>query len=141
MIIDLGLIWHLTFDIRKPFSVPLNYYRKVYDEHVLEYFSHKELCKVLRNVRSVLRSGLHFFISVPDLDKYISLYLNKSFDNKLITYKSEVVSKEPADILNYIFYMNGEHKHMFNIDSIKYHLQKAGFKNMSKRNFDKNLDS
>tara|TARA_B100001093_G_scaffold408930_1_gene397873 strand:- start:52 stop:711 length:660 start_codon:yes stop_codon:yes gene_type:complete len=131
----------IPFDIRKPLPVPLNHYRKVYAEHVLEHFSHKELNRVLRNVRSVLKPGGYFLISVPDLDKYVSCYLNKSFDQKLIQYKPAIASQEPADVLNYIFYMNGEHKHMFNIDSIKYHLKRAGFRNISKRNFDKNLDS
>ena len=131
----------IAFDIRKPLPVPNNYYKIVYAEHVLEHFSWQDLYKVLNNVKDILQPGGEFLVSVPDLNKYINCYVNKEFDKNLITYKPAISSFESADLLNYIFYMDGEHKHMFDFNSIKYHLEKAGFRKIQRRNFDPKLDS
>jgi hypothetical protein len=57
-----------------------------------------------------------------------------------MTFKPAIFSTYPADILNYVFYMSGEHKMMFDFDSIKFHLESSGFIDVMRRPFDPELD-
>ena len=45
------------------------------------------------------------------------------------------------DILNYIFYMDGHHKFMFDEQNIIFHLETAGFRDCHLRNYDPTIDS
>ncbi len=60
---------------------------------------------------------------------------------------SEYFLYEPAyndttriDYVNYMAYMDGEHKYMFDEENILYILKSKGFQNVRLRQFDPNLD-
>jgi predicted SAM-dependent methyltransferase len=130
----------ITYDITKDLPFKDGQFEKIYIEHVLEHFEFNEVKLVLRNIFRVLKPGGSLIISVPDLQIFVSEYINKVHGSSLMTFKPAIFSSYPADILNYIFYMSGEHKMMFDFDSLKFHLESAGFIDVMKRQFDPVLD-
>lgn len=130
----------LTFDITKRFPLPDNSCDLVIAEHVLEHFDYNSFRKVLSNVKRVLKVGGKFCISVPDLEIFVAAYRTGDNIKSLETYLPAVISPTRADLLNYIFYMNGEHKIMFDYQSLVYHLSDAGFKNIGRRKYDSAID-
>ena len=44
------------------------------------------------------------------------------------------------DILNYLFYMDNQHRYMFDEENLEFVLQKAGFKSVKMRDFDPSID-
>ena len=115
-------------------------FEKVYCSHVLEHFSYNELMFLLRNVHRILKPGGQFYICVPDASLYIEAYLGKRDAGKMLQYKPAVSSSLPMDILNYIFYMDGLHKFMFDAENLGYHCKVAGFGQCTIRSFDSMLD-
>lgn len=130
----------LTYDITKDLPFKNGQFEKVYIEHVLEHFEFNEVKLVLRNIFRVLMPNGYLIISVPDLQIFINEYNNKIHGSSLMTFKPAIFSSYPADILNYVFYMGGEHKMMFDFDSIKFHLESAGFIDVMRRPYDPDLD-
>lgn len=110
----------------------------IYCEHVLEHLSFREVKELFGDIRRVLKPGGKFLISVPDLDIYLEAY--GAGDTRLLTFAPAITSNQKADILNYIFYMNGEHRFMYNFDSLAFHLRANGFTDVRKRTFDPTLD-
>lgn len=130
----------LTYDITKDLPFKDGQFEKIYIEHVLEHFEFNEFKMVLRNIFRVLMPNGSLIISVPDLQIFVNEYNNKIHGSSLMTFEPAIFSSYPADILNYVFYMGGEHKMMFDFDSIKFHLESAGFINVVRRPFDSALD-
>lgn len=130
----------LTYDITKDLPFKDGQFEKIYIEHVLEHFNFKEVKLVLNNIFRVLMPNGSLIISVPDLQIFINEYNNKIRGSSLMTFKPAIFSSYPADILNYVFYMDGEHKMMFDFDSIKFHLECAGFIDVVRRPYDPGLD-
>lgn len=128
------LLWSLNW--RLPFAdASLD---RVFCEHVLEHFSIHQAKHVLNEIRRVLRPGGQLLISVPDLDVFLAA--SARGDASLATFRPALASARPADILNYIFYMGGEHRFMYNFDNLRYHLQQQGFSAVAIRPFDPSLD-
>lgn len=113
---------------------------RVYCSHVLEHFSYPDLKALLREVHRVLRPSGKFLIAVPDASIYIDAYLGKRDAGKLMQYKPAIPSKMSMDVLNYIFYMDGHHKFMFNSENLAFHCGAAGFVSCTTRPFDPALD-
>lgn len=128
------LLWNLNW--RLPFDdASLD---RVYCEHVLEHFTLRQAERVLADIRRVLRPGGSLLVSVPDLDVFLEA--SARGDASLATFKPAFASSRPADILNYIFYMGGEHRFMYNLDNLRHHLERLGYTNVALRAFDPSLD-
>ena len=130
------IYWDLR--LRLPFAQMS--FNKVYCSHVLEHFSFNELMVLLRNVHRILKPGGQFYICVPDASLYIEAYLGKRDAEKMLQYKPAISSSHSMDILNYIFYMDGQHKYMFDAENLAYHCKAAGFRQCETRSFDPVLD-
>lgn len=113
---------------------------QVYCSHVLEHFSLHDMQDLLREVHRVLRSNGVFLIAVPDASIYIDAYMGNRDGNGLMQYRPAIASAKPMDMLNYIFYMDGHHKFMFDAENLAFHCEAAGFIDCVPRSFDKNLD-
>ena len=70
---------------------------------------------LLEDCRRVLKPRGLFKVSVPDASIYVYGYLNhESFDwAKYFVHKAAVISDTRKDILNYMAYMDGQHRYMF----------------------------
>jgi predicted SAM-dependent methyltransferase len=129
------------WDLRRRLPFEDAAFERVYCSHVLEHFSYPDLRRLLLEVKRVLRPGGQFLISVPDAALYVNAYLGKVEADDLLRYRPAVVSEQPMDMLNYIFYMDSHHRFMFDKDNLAHHCGQAGFEGCAPRAFDAGIDS
>src|SRR5207237_7825294 len=79
---------------------------------------------------------------VPNALCYVEGYLNPDgFDRDiLLSCDTGLAMDTSIDTLNYIFYLNGQHHHMYDEQSILTVFSNAGFSHASLRSFDPTLD-
>ena len=90
--------------------------------------------KLLREIYRTLKPNCWLRISVPDLGKYIDFYNNKETSNEF-TERWENGSEAIRALTQ-----NWGHISVYDDRILKKLLHKAGFKNISKINFNKGLD-
>lgn len=130
------IYWDLRY--KMPFNEST--FDRVYCSHVLEHFSYRDLKELLIEVRRILRPNGEFLIAVPDASIYVDAYIGKRDADELMQYKPAIASGKSMDVLNYIFYMDGHHKFMFDSESLAFHCKAAGFVSCIPRSFDLTLD-
>ena len=130
------VIWDLSYKL--PFKD--NTFDRIYCSHVLEHFPYHEMVRLLRDMNRVLQAGGRLIITVPDASIYVDAYNDNRFAIELLQYKPAVSSTLKMDVLNYIFYMDGHHKFMFDAENLAFHCDGAGFVRSSIRSFDPSLD-
>jgi predicted SAM-dependent methyltransferase len=139
--VDMSFDSDFYWDLRRGLPFPRDSVSVLYSSHVLEHFSYRELNFLLSECLRVLKSGGEFSACVPDASIYLKGYSEPSkFDRSHLTYGPAVHSGLNIDIVNYVAYMNGEHKHMFDGESIIFLLREAGFQEVRLRAFDKSID-
>lgn len=133
----------IVHDLRKGIPLPENSVDRIYASHVLEHIPFKELIILLNEIYRVLKKEGEFSVSVPDASLFIKAYINKErFQPKDGFYGPAVVDTGSLiDQLNYITYMDQEHKYLFDKENLINTLKKIPFSSVDLRNFDKNLDS
>lgn len=129
------VVWDLMNSL--PFSS--NKFEHIYSSHVLEHFDYKQLMFVLGELFRVLKPGGKMSICVPDAQIYINAY-NTRESKDLLRHKPAILSNCRMDFMNYIFYMDGEHKMMFDAENLSFHLKKIGFCDFTLRQYDPLLD-
>ena len=129
------------WDLRRALPFSNATFERVYCSHVFEHFSYTDLRLLLQQVHRVLRPGGKFLIAVPDASLYVDAYVKRSDASDLLRYRPAVVSDRPMDLLNYIFYMDTQHRFMFDQDNLAHHCREAGFEHCATRAFDPDVDS
>lgn len=132
----------LNLDLTVPLPFPDNSVSMIYSSHVLEHFKITELFNLLNECKRILRPDGIFSASVPNARIYIEAYHSpENFNPDLFCrYKPAYNFNSKIDYVNYISYMDGHHKYMFDEENIVVILKKAGFRNVRLRDFDKTLD-
>lgn len=131
----------LYWDLMKPLPFPDNSIAMIYSSHVLEHFAYPDLLKLLKDCLRSLKPGGEFSACVPNAALFIKGYLDPAhFDKDLIGYKPAFISEMKMDLLNYIAYMDGHHKYMFDEENLVGILERAGFASVRLRKFDPTLD-
>jgi len=132
----------LVLDLAKPFPFPDNSVERIYSSHVLEHFYYNDLLKLLSECKRVLKPSGVFSASVPNARIYIEAYGKpETFDPALYCrYAPAYNYNSKIDFLNYMAYMDGHHRYMFDEENIIAILGKVGFRNASLRPFDAELD-
>ena len=129
-------------DLRK--GIPLGDKRVefIYSSHLLEHMSFHELIKLLKECHRVLQKGGIFSVCVPNARKYIESYIkNETFQLNDLMYQPAVVDTGSfIDQINYIAYMGGEHKYLFDEQNLINILKIAGFDKVELRKFDPSID-
>jgi len=139
---DLSPRSHFPFDLRAGLPFPDRSIDFLYAEHVFEHFAYKELVTLLSDCYRVLKPNGVISISVPDPNLYIDAYKN-NIELNLDTYakhKFGLTFKSKIDYLNHIFYLDGQHRYMFDAASLQNLLLDSGFTSVRIRNFDSNID-
>lgn len=131
----------LVWDLRKMLPIPSNTMDAVYASHVLEHFSFRDLNRLLSEIHRVLRPGGEFFIAVPDASLYVRIYNGELAATDYLRYQPAQISHLRMDALNYIFFMNGHHRFMFDSENLAFHCSRNGFMNCEVRAFNPELDS
>lgn len=140
---DLGGSGDIALDFTEPMPFPNNSIECIYSSHVLEHFSYPQpMLGFLSECQRILRPGGTFSLAVPDARIYIKAY-NKpaEFDKqRFCDHDVGLALDTPIDYLNFIAYMGGEHKHLFDDKNLLTVLHSAGFRNVALREFDANVD-
>jgi predicted SAM-dependent methyltransferase len=115
----------------------------IYSSHLLEHLSYKEIVKVLNDWFRILKPNGKLMVCVPDVSHYLKAYHNPDTIQKFISdfYQPAFNYHTPIDYLNYIAYMDGNHKHLFDKENLHAILESVGFVNIKERPFDPSLDS
>lgn len=139
---DINIGTNYPYDLRLGLPFPDASIDFIYAEHVLEHFIYNDLINLIKDCHRVLKLNGVFSIVVPDASIYLSGYSNPNvFDyKKYCLYEFGLKYKSKIDFVNYIFYMDGQHRHMFDRESILMTLSEGGFSQFRLRKFDSSLD-
>lgn len=139
--LDLSNESDLYWDLLKPLPFPDNAIAVIYSSHVFEHFYYADLMKLLRECFRTLKPDGIINVCVPDASIYIKAYSNPDeFDRSFLAYSPAVISDQNIDIVNYMAYMDGHHRYMFDKDNLLRVLSDSGFIDVYNRNFDSLLD-
>lgn len=139
---DIDLKTDYPYDLRYGLPFPDESIDFIYAEHVLEHFSYSDLISLLKDCQRALKSGGVFSIVIPNARIYLNAYAHpEHFDfKKYCAWDFGLSYKSKIDYVNYIFYMGGQHRYMFDEDNILIILKDIGFNSVRLRDFDPNLD-
>jgi len=132
----------IYWDLGKGLPFPNESIAKIYSSHVFEHFDFKDGQKLLAECQRVLISGGTFSICVPNAKIFIQAYIdgNSLDEKKYFGHKPAYNNTTGIDAINYIAYMEGHHKYMFDEENITAYLKLGDFVEVSLRDFDKNID-
>jgi predicted SAM-dependent methyltransferase len=133
----------IYWDLREGVPFPNESISKIYSSHLFEHLSFRDAQSLLQECLRVLLPGGLFSICVPNTRIYAEAYLNKKNldEEQFFQHKVAYHNVSPIDYLNYVAYMDGEHKYMYDEDNLVSILEKNGFRNSRLRGFDPELDS
>jgi predicted SAM-dependent methyltransferase len=144
MTVDLALSCDYPFDLRMGLPFPDSSVDLIYAEHVLEHFSIRSVLNLLADCRRVLKPGGRLSVVVPDARIYADAYCSgqdlAAFRAKYCSYEFGLPFESRMDILNYMFYMDGLHKYMFDPENMAAILRSCGFSAVAERQFDGRMD-
>jgi predicted SAM-dependent methyltransferase len=132
----------LYWDLREGLPFPDNSIDTLYSSHFLEHLSFGEGETFLAEAVRALKPGGTFSISVPDAGIYLQAYArensleNQGFFGHFPAYNHTT----RIDYVNYVAYMDGHHKYMFDRDNLLHRLQACGLRDVRLRDFDPELD-
>lgn len=140
--LDLSMKSDICWDLREGIPFPDESIHKIYSSHLFEHLYFDEGQLLLNECLRVLVKDGIFSICVPNARLYIESYLkgNELDRSKFFNYKSAYNNTSRIDYVNYIAYMNKQHKYMFDEENLVAVLEKANFRNVRLREFDPALD-
>lgn len=142
--IDLSKKCDIQWDLRNGIPFPTETISKIYSSHFLEHLTYKDGQTFLDECMRVLVPGGVFSVCVPNAGIYIKAYLNtdpvKDLDPAFFIYKPAYNYTTKIDYINYMAYMDGHHKYMFDEENLVHILKAKGFENVHLRKFDPELD-
>lgn len=139
LILDLNLAAQFPYDLRAGLPFPDASIDFLYAEHVLEHLQHREVAVLLKECDRVLRPGGVISVCVPDAAAYLEGYAHAPL-RPLQPPDSPLNFEARINYVNYMFYMDGHHKFMFDQEGLLLALQDAGFNQVRPRSFDPSLD-
>lgn len=141
--IDLGSDSDIQIDLSLPLPFPDNCVTKIYSSHLLEHFSYpKPMTDLLEECYRILKPGGVFSVAVPNAKIYLDAYFSsEEFEyKKYCVHDAGLTFKSRIEYVNYIAYMGGHHRHMFDEENLVIILSDVGFKNVRIRQFDPSID-
>ena len=141
--LDINHVSDLCWDLRNGIPFPNASVSMIYSSHLFEHLTYKEISKLLSECHRVLIPDGVFSICVPDARKYIIAYIKNddSFWNSQSSFyepANNIISR--IDYVNYIAYMGGVHKYMFDEENLVGILKTSGFRNVCLRDFNQDVD-
>ena len=140
--VDLASGGDLRVDLLDPLPLRENEVDEIYASHLLEHFDYRDLMKMLADWHRVLRHGGRLRVAVPNARIFINAYVSDDrFDEAFYCqYKPALHYNTRIDYLNYMAYMDGHHRHMFDEENLSAVFRAGGFSVASLRKFDPELD-
>jgi predicted SAM-dependent methyltransferase len=141
--VDLDERSDICLDVSLPLPFPDNCVSQIYSSHLLEHLSYpKPMTTFLKECHRILKPEGTIRIAVPNARIYLDAYFNpEEFDfNEYCSYDAGLSYKSRIDYINYMAYMGGHHRHMFDKDSLISVLIDHCFRNVEIREFDPCID-
>lgn len=134
---ECDLYWDLRYGI--PFGDGT--VDKVYSSHLFEHLPYGDGQKLLAEALRVLKPGGTFSIVVPNARLYVEHYMGiRELPPEFFGWTPALNSTTRIDALNYVAYMAGEHKYLFDQENLLHILSAVGFENVGAREFDPETD-
>jgi predicted SAM-dependent methyltransferase len=96
---------------------------------------------LLKESIRLLKPGGRFSICVPNARIYVEQYLGiREVPQDYFGWKPAYNNTTSIDAINYVAYMDGEHKYMFDQENLLHILTSAGLSNVGERVFDPETD-
>jgi len=140
--LDLSPGCDLCYDLGRGLPFPDNSIERLYSSHTFEHFSPNELQILLAESKRVLiRDGL-LSVAVPDAKIWIDAYARgEAIDSRKYLNGYQIPCPYGRlDLVNFIAYMDGCHKYLFDDENLLSVLRTAGFRNVQLRSFDPMID-
>lgn len=133
----------LALDLAAPLPFPDDSVQAIYSSHVLEHFAYPApMLGLLRECRRILVPGGEFAVAVPNARIFLEAYANpEGFDRRrFCTHDVGLRYTSRIDCVNFIAYMGGDHRHLFDDENLVAVLAEAGFREVRLRDFDPRVD-
>lgn len=133
----------LCMDLSQPLPFPDNCVEEIYSSHLFEHFYFPyPMLNLLSECYRILKPGGIFKIAVPNARIYIESYQNsEQFDpQKYCLYTPAYHYHSKIDFINYIAYMDGHHRYLFDEENLPKVIAHGGFENVKLRDFEPGLD-
>lgn len=139
---DLDRNSDIPFNLLDRLPFPDSSVSRIYSSHFLEHFYTKDIIRILSECYRVLKSGGWISACVPDGSIYVKAYANgQKLDPHIwLRYEPAATILSDIDTVNYMAYMDDEHKHLFDIDNLCAFFKNAGFRDVKPRTLIKGLD-
>ncbi len=142
--IDVAAGVDILWDLRNGIPFPDNSVDHIYSSHMFEHLPYKHVVGVMKECMRVLKKGGMFNIVVPNARLYIESYIKKDYTwwkSKPSYYKPAWDNTgTPMDLINYIAYLEDEHKYMYDEENLLAIMRSVGMQQVSLRTFDPALD-
>lgn len=141
--IDFSTGADIRHDLTRPLPFPDASIAEIYSSHVLEHFTYPHpLLDLLRECRRVLQPGGRFRAAVPNARLFLDAYAHpEKFDReKFCNWDVGLHYTSRIDVVNFIAYLGGEHKIMFDDENLPRVIEEAGFRDVRMREFDPSID-
>ncbi|MHB1068177.1 MAG: class I SAM-dependent methyltransferase [Candidatus Nanopelagicales bacterium] len=114
---------------------------RVYSSHLFEHLTFDQGQALLAECLRVLKPGADISIAVPNARMYIEAYLGqRTLPEEYFGWQPAYNGTTPIDAVNYVAYMAGEHRYMFDQENLLHVLRLAGFEGVSERAMDPEVD-
>ena len=131
----------IYWDLRSPIPLPDNSVSKIYSSHLFEHLTFQQGQKLLHETVRLLKPGGTFSICVPNARIYIEHYLGiREIPQDYFGWKPAYNCTTSIDAINYVAYMDGKHKYMFDQENLLHILRGAGLIEVIERPFDPTCD-
>lgn len=132
----------ISHDLRMGIPLPSQTVDRIYTSHMFEHIPYKELVVFIDECYRVLKKGGELSVCVPDAGRYIKSYVEGyRFRSVGEGYGPAIVETGSfMDQVNYIAYMNDQHKYMFDSENLLNTIRKSPFSSVRLREFDDAID-
>jgi predicted SAM-dependent methyltransferase len=132
----------LWWDLMQPLPFPANSVACIYSSHTLEHFYLPDAERLLRECHRVLQQNGTLSVCVPNARIYLDAYFHsEGFNTDLYcSYRPALSSYGKMDLINYVAYMGGHHRYMFDSENLSGLLTVVGFRNVRPRPMDPSRD-
>jgi len=139
--IDMTQECDIFWDLRLPLPLPNSSVAKIYSSHLFEHLPYEQGQALIRESLRVLQPGGTFSICVPDSRIYIEAYLGiREVPSEFYAWTPAFNQTTAIDAVNYIAFMGGAHKYMFDQENLLHILSASGLVDVYARAFDPSLD-
>jgi len=140
--IDLDESADIRLDLREDLPFPDNSVKMVYSEHFFEHLSLEDGSRFIRECLRVLLPGGRFSVGVPNAALCMQDYVSGDRD-KWLKVRDRYHPKwcsTPMHSVNYFFRQDGEHKYVYDPETLIGLIRESGFSNAHERSWEPGLD-